>query len=61
MSPFGIIMLIIACIWTFVVFSMISSSAGVYAFVRSANLIWAIVGYIAIIVFTITVKRIVAR
>jgi len=61
MSPFGIIMFFIAIIWTFVVFSIISASAGVYGFIRSVNLIWTIVGYVAIIVFTITVRRIVAR
>ena len=61
MSPFGIIMFIIACLWTFVVFSIISASAGVYGFIRSANFVWTIVGYVAIIVFTITVRRIVAR
>lgn len=61
MSPFGIIMFFIAIIWTFVVFSMISASSGIYGFIRSANFIWTIVGYVAIIVFTITAKRIAAR
>jgi len=59
MSIFGKIMFVVALLWTFVAFMWYSTSIDFYIFMKKHILIITL-GYVAIIVFTISMKRIVA-
>jgi len=59
MSLFGKVMIVIALLWSFVAFLMLSASEDVYSFMRN-NFVTIFFGYIIIIVVTIVSKKIVA-
>jgi len=59
MSLFGKIMTVVALLWTFVTFIILSSSENIYSFMRN-NFVTVFFGYIMIIIVTIVAKKIVA-